>query len=490
MKLKYLIKTTTLLFASLGLLNSCSEDYTEGWNIKSDKVEDGIYVYGEATAVSIPNYNTKMHAATNEADGNKARIGFFDIYMYLEQNKDFKITEIAGDQNTDFGPGQDFAVAEPAGKFDQITNAVQIGSYANSGSYKVDKSGLYHIVLDKQLKKVAVIPVDPWAVIGGFSGWADTKMTIAGTPTKEELTYEVKNIELREGSFKLRYGGGWKLGIDAIDDKATVKVNTNMGGKPDQLIPGGDNIPWTKDKEGIYTIQVKWSINNGITANFIKTADVEALPEFPETIYLVGSATAYGWITPGDAENAEFHKIEGIDGIYWKIAHLQAGEGFKVSDKGWGKYNFGFNEISSFDPNGVTPIEAGGNLGITTSGMYTIVVDIRDFDKSKAVKLSITEPKVFGIGDSFGGWDSAVPTNIFTVDNANKNIVSPALTATGNIRTYVQHEWIPAWWNAEFIPLNGVIKYRNNTGDIAESVPGTPGQVITYHFDDNSASIN
>lgn len=490
MKFKYLTKTISLLFASLGLLSSCSEDYTEGWNIKSDKVEDGVYVYGEATAVPIPSYNTKMHAATNEADGNKARVGFFDIFIYLEANKDFKITEIAGDQNTDFGPGQDFKIEEPAGKFDQIKNNVWMGGYTNSGSYKVDKDGLYHIVLDKQLKRVAVIPVDPWSIIGGFSGWADTKMSIVGTPSKEELTYEVKNIELREGKFKLRYGGGWKLGIDAIDDKAAVKINTNMGGKVDQLVPGGDDISWPKDKEGIYTIQIKWSLSKGISAEFNKTGNVEPLPEFPDVMYLVGSATAYGWTTPGDADNAEFHKIEGIDGIYWKIAHLQAGEGFKVSDKGWGKYNFGFGDITTFDPNGITPIDNGGNMGVTASGMYTIVIDIRDFGKSKAVKLSITEPQVYGIGDAFGGWDEDKAENKFTVDNANKNINSPALTGTGNIRTYVNHEWIPAWWNAEFIPLNGTIKYRNNTGDIAESAPGTPGQIITYHFDDNTASIN
>lgn len=489
MKFKYLTKTVTLLIASLGMLYGCSEDYTEGWNLKSNKVEDGMYVYGEATAASIPSFNTKMTAATNEADDNKPRAGFYETFIYLEANKDFKIVEIAGDQNNEFGPGDDFKTELPNGEFDQIKNPVQIGSYKNSGGYTVTESGLYHIVIDKELKRVAVIPVNPWAIIGGLSGWADVNMAIVGTPSKEEIVYELKQVELREGEFKLRYGGGWKLGIDDLTDKATVKINTNMGGKTDQLVPGGSNISWARDEEGIYTIRVKWNLGKGLTTEFEKTGDVEPAPEFPEAMYLVGSATAYGWDTPGTTNEAEFHKIEGIEGIYWKIAHLAANEGFKVSDKGWGKYNFGHGEITDFDANGITLGESGGNMTVPTSGMYTIVIDVRDFDKSKAVKLSVTAPKVYGIGDAFTGWDED-PATLFTVDNDAKTLVSPALTSSGDVRTFVKHAWIPAWWNAEFLPVDGKIKYRNNTGDLPDKVNAQPGQKITYHFDDNTSSID
>lgn len=92
------------------------------------------------------------------------------------------------------------------------------------------------------------------------------------------------------------------------------------------------------------------------------------------------------------------------------------------------------------------------------------------------------------IGDAFGSWDAGVETNKFTVDNTAKTLVSPALPASANIRMYADHSWIPDWWNAEFNVFDGVIQYRNDGGD-QEAVPGTAGQVITLHFDDNTGTI-
>ncbi len=53
---------------------------------------------------------------------------------------------------------------------------------------------------------------------------------------------------------------------------------------------------------------------------------------------------------------------------------------------------------------------------------------------------------------------------------------------------YAQHNWIPAWWQAEFRVADGVIDYRNDGGD-QEAVAGTAGQVVTLKFDDNTGSV-
>jgi hypothetical protein len=55
---------------------------------------------------------------------------------------------------------------------------------------------------------------------------------------------------------------------------------------------------------------------------------------------------------------------------------------------------------------------------------------------------------------------------------------------------YVSHPWIPSWWNAEFNVYGTDIIYRNDSGDDQPAVPGTAGQIITLHFDDNKGSIN
>ena len=67
-------------------------------------------------------------------------------------------------------------------------------------------------------------------------------------------------------------------------------------------------------------------------------------------------------------------------------------------------------------------------------------------------------------------------------------LISPALSASGNVRMYVSHSWIPDWWNSEFNVFGTNIEYRNDGGDQA-AVPGTAGQKVTLHFDDNTGSI-
>ena len=124
-------------------------------------------------------------------------------------------------------------------------------------------------------------------------------------------------------------------------------------------------------------------------------------------------------------------------------------------------------------------------MSVTESGMYTIVLDLRNSTK----KLSVVKAAVYGIGDAFGSWDKDVAANKFTADNAAKTLVSPPLKANGNIRMYVSHPWIPDWWNAEFNVFGTDIIYRNDGGDQA-AVAGTVGQVITLHFDDKKGSIN
>ena len=113
-------------------------------------------------------------------------------------------------------------------------------------------------------------------------------------------------------------------------------------------------------------------------------------------------------------------------------------------------------------------------MKVNESGQYIVVVNLRD----NKTKVSVKPAEVFGIGEAFGGiWDAGVPANKFTVDNATKTIVFPALLSNGAIRM-----------NAEFRVDAGKIDYRNDGGDQA-AVNGTAGQKITLKFDDNTGSI-
>jgi hypothetical protein len=337
-------------------------------------------------------------------------------------------------------------------------------------------------VLDTELGIVVIARVK-WGLIGAATpgGWgSDTELTATFDLNKMDFTKT--EVVLFEDPYKIRYSNGWKIFIDA---DGTVKVNTNLGGSLSDLEPGGADM--MHDDYGEFTTTVTWELGEAITANFVRTGDGPPLAEYPEAMFLVGAATAYGWDDPGTTDEALMHKLAGggnNEGIFWKIAHLAANEGWKLAAENWGSPNLGFNEVDEFDAEGVEVTAVDGNMMVAESGMFMIVLNLRD----DMVKVSVKPAEVYGIGDAFGGWDAGVEANKFTVDNEAKTITSPPLVADGNIRMYTAHAWIPDWWNAEFNVFEGKIEYRNDGGD-QPAVPGTTGQIITLMFDDNTGTI-
>lgn len=472
---------------------SCKDDSTTE---KPILVEDGIYVVGEAT--NFPELDSKglMKQATNEKDNNAVREGMYELYTTVEAGKTFYISEVAGKAQTKYGPSAvagEFFSYNPNGKAEQPKVTLQMGKYvAGATTFTVPTSGLYHIVIDKQLGKVAVVPIEYWGIIGAATpgGWgADTKLELDGTFNKTAMTFKATDLILIQGTYKFRYDGYWKLQLDdtaTVVNVSMVKVNTNFGGSLTALVAGGADIAFAAADQGKYTVEMKWTLDGGYTATLTKTGDYTP-PSYPTAMYIVGSATAYGWDTPGTKADAIMHKCAGgapTEGIFWKICYLTGGEGFKLSNANWGTVNLGFAEVASFDNTGVTVTNNGGNMSVATSGMYMVVLNLRDNTK----KVSIKPAAVYGIGDAFGGFNTDVAANKFTINNTAKTLVSPALTANGNIRMYASHPWIPAWWNAEFRVNGTAIEYRNDGGDQA-AVAGTVGKVITLHFDDNTGSI-
>lgn len=484
MKNNFLKKTLRLsMVALLGLMtivSSCKKDDPKPIEIP---VEDGIYVKGAGTALT--DFDTKglMKVTRNEV-GQAERAGLVELYVAVKAGTDgFNIIIVTGGKPKVYGPGDDFAlVAEEDKISDEPREWLSRGSLKETATpFTVPEDGLYHVVYDQTLNVVAVARAK-WGLIGGATqnGWGGSTPLTESAFNLNTMTFQGTEIILTLGDYKFRYSSGWKIVLDG----ELVRVNTNFGGAVNALVPGGDNIANTVN--GYYTITVTWNLDNGITATVVKTGDYVP-PAYPEAMYIVGAATAYGWDTPGTVDNAIMHKCAGgspTEGLFWKICHLTADQGFKLAAANWGEPNLGFAQVDEFDTEGVTVTDVDGNMKIAESGMYMVVLDLRNATK----KVSIKPAAVYGIGDAFGGWDAGVAGNLFTVDNVNKLIVSPALAANGNIRMYASHAWIPDWWNAEFNVYEGVIEYRNDGNDQA-AVPGTAGQVVTLSFDDNTGSI-
>jgi len=477
--IKKLLQLMSIIMLAGVVLVSCKKDDPDPEPTPAP-VEDGIYVVGAGTALADFDIKGLMKSTNNEVE-QEPRAALLEIYVPLKAGAGFNIIKVAGTARTTFGPGADFALVtefqpdEPSGKFSR-------GSIAETETkFTVSEDGLYHVVYDTELG-IAVVAKAEWSIIGGATpnGWSDTEMITAFNESKVEFTKT--ELTLTPDIFKFRYTGGWKIFIDA---DGTVKVNTNLGGTIDALVPGGGDIANTV--YGVYTAKLSYELGVGFKASLVKTGDGEPLPEYPEAMFLAGSATAYGWDDPGDNEEAIMHKIAGggtNDGIFWKIAYLEGGEGFKVSAAKWAAPNLGFGDITEFDADGVEVTEDGGNMVVANSGMYIIVLDLRD----DMFKLSVKEAAVYGIGDAFGNWDEQSEAHKFTAGLEAKTLVSPPLSVDGKVRAYAYHSWIPAWWNAEFMVFDGKIEYRNDGGDQAE-VLGTAGQKVSLHFDDNTGSI-
>lgn len=477
---------------------SCKDDDNGG---NTSLVEDGLYLVGDATSFTDVDSKLLMTAATNEAASNAARDGMYEIYTALETGKTFYIAEVAGKTVTTYGPSAvsgEFFAYNPNGKMDQVRVTIQLGKYAEGvTTFTVPENGLYHVVIDKQLGKVAIIPVPYWGIIGASvpGGWStESQMALEGSFSKTSMIYKVTDLVMRKGTFKFRHSNGWKVQLDdtsTVAGASTVKVNTNFGGTVAAPVAGATDISFAEADEGKYTVQTTWSLTSGLSFSLAKTGTIDPLPTYPDSMYVAGAGTTYGWPTvgPGENKNAAMHKVAGgtsYEGLYWKICYLNAGQGFKIAGKNWGEPNLDYSEVTTWDPNGVTVSADGSNWTVATSGMYMIVLDLRTTNE---FKVSIIAPEVYGMDAPFGNpnW-TTLPAAKFTVNNTDKTLVSPVVAAAGNLRSFVSHAWLGDWWHAEFIVNGTDIVYRNDGGDLA-AIALSVGQVVTYHFDDNTGSI-
>lgn len=483
--LKKMLYLMSLMLLAGMVLVSCKKDDDDPDPDPDPIVEDGIYVKGAGTALADFDLKGLMKSTKNEV-GQEPRATLMELFVAVKGGTDgFNIVKVAGSTQTTYGPGADFGLVAMENRDGEEPKTADFwrGSLTETDAkFTVPEDGLYHVVYDTELGVVMIARVK-WGLIGAATpgGWSDDT-PLEATFDLNEMKFSITGVTLFQDPWKFRYSGGWKV---FIAEDGTVKVNTNLGGTPAALDPGGSDM--MIDSYGVYTIELTWKLGQPFVAVVTRTGDGEPLPEYPEAMFLVGAATFYGWDTPGTKDDAIMHPLAGggnNEGIFWKIAHLTAGEGWKLSAENWASPNLGFGEIAEFDAEGVEVTDDGGNFVVSESNMYMIVLNLRD----NTTKLSVKPAAVYGIGDAFGGWDGGVEANLFTIDLENKKLVSPALPANGNIRMYTSHAWISDWWHAEFNVFDGQILYRGAGGD-QEAVPGTAGQIISLMFDDNTGSI-
>ncbi len=493
------ISLAWLLIFSVFTFTACDDDDDNGGGDDDQVlVEDGIYLKGAGTALTELSSDGRMKVTRNEVL-QEERSDLLDIYIAVKAGADgFNIIEVAGKDQYTYGPGGDFAqVAEADLDPEEPKLGLWKGSYTETDvAFTVPEDGLYHVALDKELKKVAIAKV-VWGLIGGATpgGWSEnTPMT--ATFDLNSMEFVVEEVTMLENEYKFRYSDGWKVILDADyeltgGDKG-IKVNSNFGGTLDNLVPGGDNL--TNDTYGVYKYTMTWQLGQKTTASREFIREGEPLAEYPEQLYMIGNAlnqedsdgdgTPDGW--QWDLTDQPMVPVHSNPHLFWKIAWLDGEGEFKFAPGREWVGDFG----KSGDATDGVFAKGTDNVPVTgETGYYMIVVNLVD------ETIEVTDPMVYGIGDVFGSWDAAQEANLFTVDNAGEVIKYEGVPNDGELRLHVAAPTMTNkdgaavdWWQAEFIILDGNIEFRG-TGDDQDRVSVTAGQNIILNFKEGTGSI-
>ena len=210
---------------------------------------------------------------------------------------------------------------------------------------------------------------------------------------------------------------------------------------------------------------------------YSNTLSVSVLPynvpdSYPTEMFMIGQDFGgWDWASDGVAVMTPVH---GFEGHFWCIRYITADNGFKwCAKREWNGDFFSLGEDLGFYTN-------DGNAFVEQDGMYMIYMDMVNG------KISVEPAKVYGMGDCFGGWNTA--TYPFSVEG--KTMVATTAHA-GELRIYAASDISPVggdWWKMEFVPMDGVIVYRG-AGDDQDRIPVTAGATVTLDFNSESATV-
>ncbi|HRZ42836.1 MAG TPA: hypothetical protein P5228_09070 [Bacteroidales bacterium] len=396
-----------VFLSALVVFTSCKKDDDD-----DPIVLDGLYVLGGASAYTDFDAKARMKVTRNEVNQTE-RATLYELYIPLKAGATgFQIAQVAGSVKKYFGPGAVFGDVLQ-GTTDEPKVTFQRGEYAeNTTKFTVPADGMYHVVIDTELGKVAIIPVE-WGLIGAATpdGWGSSTQMTPSAFNLTTMEWSLTGLELRNGDWKFRYSQGWKVELDTVLDlgggQKGVKVNTNFGGAVDALVPGGANIVNTVP--GIYTVKLKYVLGTGYTATLTKTGDLPLTDWTGVQLDAVGTGvsvdntaaipdpSSWGWGNVLLADNGAVPtKVGDIYTWTWTGIILEANEGFKLRTLngvappvGGANFDAGYGALD-VAASSAKVVDSGGNLSVNAKGPFNIALTIDAADSDK-IKIVITE---------------------------------------------------------------------------------------------------
>ena len=478
-KIAMFMSAVALAFA----FNSCEQTGKDPIDL-DNVTEDGFYVAGPATGAADIAADYMMTAGVNEVlmdqEGKSwaeaKRAGMYEKYLVLEGGKDFELVLFANGEKVRYSAElADYDTKEldgnPTGDYPLVKRGSLVTG-ADAPAMKVEKTGLYHIVLDLNEggdlpfgAQILLAPVT-WGVRGGMNGWGFTAFPEPAQYTNEGITWVLEEQSLAKGGkFKFAYNHAWKI---QLDDAGKVKAHTNLG---EGAVNGATDIK--VEKGGLYRITLTYKLATGdIKASYSYNVECTQESSLPTEMYAIGNEFG-GWDWAAESV-VTMNAVHSHPGAFWAIRYMTTATEFKFCAKR--EWNGDFCTLGTN-----SGFETPGNNKVAADGLYMIYVDLTN-------DFIVVEPaKVYGMGDVYGGWDKAVAANLFALEGQTLTSTTPN---AGNVRMYAA---APAgsdadWWQMEFNVFDGKIVYRADGGDQA-AVAVTAGQKVTLNFNTETGSI-
>ncbi len=442
-------------------------------------VLDGFYVLGTSTALTTYDAKGMLKVTRNEVNQTD-RASLMEIYIAVKGGAPgFSISQVAGSVKTTFGPGADFAVV-PADKrnIDEPKVDFWRGSYVTSTTaFTVPADGLYHVVIDTELKKIAVLPVS-WGIIGAATpgGWGgSTVLPFQGFDLKT-INFQATDMVVTKADFKFRYSDGWKVILDTTVDLGGglkgVRANTNFGGAVNALVPGGANI--TNAVQGLYTVKMNWTLGTGTTATMTKTGDLQLVDYTNTQLGLVGNGLMVGGVqqTWDLTIMLSTPVVSAVTTYTWTYNGVEVTTlgSFKIREgQDWNHKSIGYNDVTMA---GLAADKFGtntdGNFVPLLDGKYDMVLKIDAVTEKYTftVNPSGAAPEMYILGDGVSaGWDNtkALPMT----GTAGIYSITTTLGAAKSIKFITTlGQWAPMYGtNASGTNTGGPLVYRATESD-------------------------
>ncbi len=395
------IKLVGSFLALLGavLISACSSDpvIDGGTGIP---VADGFYI---TLAGVDPVSSSALLGEKVEADGfgTQDRVGFFSNYVFLAAGN-YNVVSII-DQAISKTYGGTSAVVGTTGSDCELQSYTLVEEFAENGAaFNIAAAGLYKVIYDSETKEIIAYKIEKGQVIGAASpaGWsnsADQDMALVGAASATEVKFELGEVILRPGQYKVRFNCRW--GIDRRIDPAASPGHefnngyvafTNFGGTFDLLAPGGANFEIATAEDGKYKVTAQWTAADGFVLSSVKTTPLDPITFNSEAYQwsIVGDASPVGW--PADnscgavGEDLDLNYsgyTAGTNTYTWTsngAIALVAG-GFKFRTNHCWDYNKGYDGFTRTGTGAADFTASGdGNFVAANSGSYIITITTSD----------------------------------------------------------------------------------------------------------------